>query len=144
MDYQLDWFIKGRVLSVIFKSVISFALAHQCVDVVMQLMNTEGDLPSVHILVDTRGHTEIETDLIRLQSLTQIVLPYKQHKLSGWIVVIQDDPNPTMAFVAMTAMQTIDQKIHLVADMPQAIAFLQAMDDTLGNHNLPKADADDV
>ena len=124
MAYELFWVVEKRVLMARFHGSIN-AEGIQAFIAEQHAMIAEG-IPLVHHINDTTDTGKIE---VNLQTMQALMKSFKMPAGLGWHIEV--NPNPVNRMVSGIALQFAKARYRVVPTVDEAIAFLQANDESL-------------
>lgn len=135
--FELSWYLPGRVLYTRHDPDPAVVIARN--QHLLQLLETEGQPPQVHLLIDYTGRG-ITYDTLQLWGIIhrsphspdyqQLLQKLAAHPLMGWVVgVACQDPRMRVASTITATRYNIRR--HDEPTMELALKFLKRMDPTL-------------
>lgn len=136
MPYEVTWLVENRVMLARHYGVLtsedlqayleeSFAMR----DHANEVLGKDG--PLVHTLTDA---TEMESQTLGLGDMKSIVANLRQQRV-GWSVYV--NPDTVTRFLSSVGHQLVRVRYKAFSTMPEALAFLQEVDETLPELKMP-------
>ncbi|MDZ4763287.1 MAG: hypothetical protein SGI73_01960 [Chloroflexota bacterium] len=124
---QVYWQTSNRVLVVKGIGTINLDDANaikQVMDIVLSDANAH-----VHFLIDARDKDGLDPQLFKLRETVSALTQNRTWRgKPGWIIVVDQHPNPVMEFVTSIATQLIKAQFRVFRTMDEALTFLQHLD----------------
>ncbi len=125
---SVTWHIEGRIIYDCPTGVVTIESAQTSSYAVHRLLDSQPDTPpnSIHLILDMRQVEEIPRNL---SSATQ-TLNYMRHPALGWTIMITE--NQIQRLFSSVLAQMFRVRFKMVANLDEALLFLQRYDTTLG------------
>lgn len=133
MPYEITWLIEGEVIYNRNWGAGTIEETRAIIREFRALLELS-DRPFVHYLVDNR---EVTSSPSLIES-TKVVREEPQHPRAGWLIAVQVT-NPVLHFFTDVTMQLTKQRYRSFRTIPEAVAFLMQVDDTVNWEKLPEA-----
>lgn len=122
------WQIAGRVLVVEFTGVITIDDVRKSNQRIRNLVESDGKAAMVHVISDARTRTDIHKELRSLKNFKEASQTSDD---TGWLIVVDPNPDIVLRFVVNTLSQLTSQRFRVMTSFDDATNFLYEMDATL-------------
>ena len=127
MDYVLEWHIPKRVLLVKLSGDVSLEDLEQFNGDMIRFI--EQGIAPVHLVSLADNIRHVPTNLMRIKQ----IVTYLQHPNMGWMIIVQEKPNPLTGFMVSVATQAAGMKMRQVKSVDDSLETLRRIDLSLGN-----------
>jgi hypothetical protein len=123
MPYQLEWLQDKRIVREVLSGEFDLAASTELAAATAKCLE-EGTAP-IHLIIDVTDMVKSPTNLRSINSVTDYM---KDPKL-GWVVLI--GANTMVKFISSVISHITKFKFTTVANLDEAVSFLQKQDATL-------------
>jgi hypothetical protein len=125
MYYTTSWLVEGRVLLIESSGVSGVADWRTIQQVAYDAIETAGKPPQVHIIHQVLDHAAISNQSYRVAEVRSSI---RQHPLIGWVIIVTEQPDPILRFIATIVAQILRQQFRIVPNMTDALELLKRLD----------------
>jgi hypothetical protein len=125
MLYQTSWLVDGRVLLIESSGVTGVQDWHTIQEVAYDAIEAAGKPPQVHIVHKVIDHAAVSNQSYRVAEIRSTI---RQHSLIGWVIIVTEQPDPILRFIATIVAQILRQRFRIVPDMTEALDLLKRFD----------------
>jgi hypothetical protein len=133
MAYKTSWLIENRIIHININGDINLDALNAMTEDVIRLI--EGNnVPHVHLLINDKHVKAIPKQILKMLASSRSL----RHPRLGWLVIYGTD-NKLFKFLAQMLSRTINLKHRRFLTLEEALAFLQSVDATLPQLDVPQS-----
>jgi hypothetical protein len=125
------WHTPGRILIAEYTGYVTPEDLDQSFVRIRAMVRQDGLPPYVHLIGDSSARTGFDPALFRLGTLTRITNVKEDKSQYGWVIAVDDEPNPILHFGISAVTQLTRSRYRMFRTQAEALAFLYEIDSTL-------------